>query len=323
MGERRALRVLSGRRPAISRRPGDRGVGPSLLRAGFVLALLALAAAGCSPASVVPTPTSALAPPKPAPGTLTGLLPSSELVVGANNRFLVGLLDDRNKPVTDAQVRLRFFKLNPDGSSQMRSETSAKFRGSPQLGDKGLYVARTGFEEAGPWGVEVEAARPDGTTRTLRLSFAVNAQSRTPALGARPPASQSAVATDPRELEQICSARPVDEFHRLSIARALEQRRPLVILFATPGFCQTLTCGPSLEVVRAATARHGDRLNVVHVEIYKGAQPPEIAPTVTEWNLPSEPWVFLIDADGKVVDKYEGGITIEELDPAVAQLVGS
>jgi hypothetical protein len=252
---------------------------------------------------------------------LTGVLPATDLAVGPDNRFLLGLLDDNNRPVNDAQVELRFFKVLDPASAQLRGSATAQFRGSPQLGDRGLYVARTGFDEPGSWGVEVQASRPNGQTQTLRLSFEVRAQSQTPAIGSPAPASQTATASNPAEAEKICSARPVDGFHRLSIAEALAQRKPLLALFATPGFCVTRTCGPSLEVVQTASVPYGERLNVVHVEIYKGGQPPEVVAAVGEWRLPSEPWAFLIGADGRIADKLEGGITTEELGPAVARLI--
>ena len=275
-------------------------------------------AAGQSPKAAI---TPAIAAPTAAPGQMVGVLPSTDLAVGKNNRFQLGLLDDTNRPVHDARVRLIFVKLVDATNGQVRGFAEAPFRGSPQLGDKGLYVARVDFDEPGRWGVEVQATRPNLAMQTLRLTFEVLAQSRTPAIGSSVPASQTPVAATPSEAEQVCSARPADDFHRLSIADALGQRKPLVVLFATPAFCATRTCGPSLEVVQLATAAYADRLNVVHVEIYKDGRPPDLVPAVAEWSLTTEPWVFLVDADGKVADKFEGGITLEELQPAVTQLV--
>lgn len=296
----------------------------------FATLLLPLAVA-CSPGPVSGPSTTGQAPkpgnstaiivPTAAPGQLVGLLPNTDLAVGKNNRFQVGLLDETNRPVHDARVRLKFVKLLDGNSGQVRSEADAPFRGSPQLGDRGLYVARADFDEPGRWGVEINASRPNGPVQTLRLPFEVREKSLTPGIGSPAPASQTPVASTPAEAEQLCSARPSDDFHRLSIASALSERKPMVVLFATPGFCATRTCGPSLEVVQLATAPHADRLNVVHVEIYKDGRPPDLVPAVTEWALTTEPWVFLVNADGKVVDKFEGGITLEELQPAVTELL--
>lgn len=294
---------------------------------GRILAVVVtVASVACGPVAAPPTPTTSnpLVLPKAAPGQLAGVLPNSDLAVGPNQRFLLALIDERNRPVTDAQVQLQFFKVVDQTRAQARTElVPAPFRGSPQLGDRGLYVARAAFDEPGPWGAEVRVTRPDGRQHTLRLSFEVRPQGVTPALGSPAPASNTPTGANAAEAERLCSARPVDEFHRLSIAEAIQQAKPLLVLFATPGFCSSATCGPSLEVVQAVAAQHGDRLNVVHVEIYKAGQPPDLVPAVAEWKLPSEPWVFLVNADGQVADKFEGGVTTEELAPTVARLVGA
>jgi len=39
------------------------------------------------------------------------------------------------------------------------------------------------------------------------------------------------------------------------------------------------------------------------------------------WGLQSEPWLFLIDANGTIVARYEGGITREEMTPALENLI--
>ncbi len=41
-----------------------------------------------------------------------------------------------------------------------------------------------------------------------------------------------------------------------------------------------------------------------------------MAPWVTEWGLVSEPWVFVVDASGKVTAKFEGAATADEVEAA-------
>ena len=43
---------------------------------------------------------------------------------------------------------------------------------------------------------------------------------------------------------------------------------------------------------------------------------------VNAFKLPSEPWVFVIDAKGKVVSRMEGAYSVEELDTAIKQAIG-
>ena len=43
-----------------------------------------------------------------------------------------------------------------------------------------------------------------------------------------------------------------------------------------------------------------------------------------EWNLPTEPWTFLVAANGKIVDRFEGTVSVNELETAVREkLLGS
>ena len=110
--------------------------------------------------------------------------------------------------------------------------------------------------------------------------------------------------------------------HALSLDDALGNGKPTVVLFATPALCASRTCGPSLAAVEELRGRYGADANFVHVEIYPGRSYEEPAAAVAEWNLPSEPWLFLIDDGGKVVERYEGGIGLTELEPAVRALIG-
>jgi hypothetical protein len=46
---------------------------------------------------------------------------------------------------------------------------------------------------------------------------------------------------------------------------------------------------------------------------------PQVA-TADEWGLKTEPWLFIVDEDGKLASRFEGGLTIDEVEPAVAAL---
>ena len=260
-------------------------------------------------------------------GSLTAALPASDLAVGQNQRFLLALIGTGNQLVTDAQVELGFFKITGPDSAQLRSRANATYLEPPGAPGRGIYIARTDFDEAGDWGVEANVVRGNGAQPPLRLSFKVKPRSDTPSIGQAVPASQTLVGSTAQDVEQFCSARPGDpEFHHLTIADAVAQGKPTAILFATPGFCESMLCGPSLESLKALRERYGDRANYVHVEIYKDGRPndrKEMVPAVSEWGLPSEPWLFLVGSDGKLADKFEGSITIAEATPVMDRLLGA
>jgi hypothetical protein len=248
----------------------------------------------------------------------TPILPNSDLAVG-KSRFLFAALDERSRPILDAQVRLRFFD-RIDAPSEPKSEVEATFRGQG-LGNKGVYVARADLPTAGTWGVEAQVKRADGTQRALRARFEVKAQSQTLPPGAEALPTRQPLARDVADPKQVCTAVPPCQFHDLTVADALTLKKPALLLFATPGFCTSATCGPDLETVQSLEADFRGRMSFLHLEIYSDPQTQTPSQAVTEWRLPSEPWVFLVDRDGKIADKLEGGLTAAELREGIERLV--
>jgi hypothetical protein len=179
---------------------------------------------------------------------------------------------------------------------------------------RGFLVAHVEFTAPGRWEVVLE---PEGGPPTPPTPFGVQSSSLVPDIGDR--AIPVETRTYPEfELSDISSAPDPDpSLHELSLATALASGRPTVIAFATPAFCQTAACGPTLEVVTDVKDEYPD-VNFLHVEIYsdldaaaQGSLDP--VPAVVEWGLPSEPWVFVVDADGIITARFEGATGAEEL----------
>lgn len=123
--------------------------------------------------------------------------------------------------------------------------------------------------------------------------------------------------TDDHSLEEITTdPEPDPSFYEMTVAEAVESG-PSVIVFGTPAWCTTQTCGPLLNQVKALSDDFPE-LNYVHVEIYENvdAQSFEdliVVPAVEEWGLPSEPWVFVVDERGTVSAAFEGVASDTEL----------
>jgi hypothetical protein len=289
-------------------------------------ALLLLVLAACGAAS--PTATQRV-PATAAAVSVQATLAASNLVVGPN-RLPIGLLVD-GTPINDpaARVRLRFFYL--DGTeaqkSQVAGETDATYYG--QGLPVAVYVTYPELPKAGAWGIEVEATLPGQQPSVSRLRIDVLAEDPTPALGSKAiPVDTPTAATSP-DLAKITSDPQINPaLYQISVADAIKSGKPTAILFGTPGFCKTATCGPSIKVLGDLQKQYGDKANFIHVETYQypfsesvQANPPRVVPFMSAWNLASEPWLFLVGADGTIQYKYEGGITVEELAPVMAELV--
>lgn len=262
-------------------------------------------------------------PAAPSPG-LEAQIVTTEVLVGHQIRFPVGILE-HNTPVNDAAVRIRTFFLGSNGA-ETRGEADAPFRGEGLQG-RGVYVARLDFDKAGSWGAEITASRPNGAHGVIRLSFNVLAASVVPAPGQPAPRSHNPTLANVADASYIDSGNPPDDMHQLSVADAIASRKPTLVVFASPAFCTSRICGPQVGVVQSLEPAYRDRLTFIHVEIYTNFKPDpakkQLAQTVLDWRLQTEPWIFLIGADGIIRDRFEGPTAVDELRAGIDRLLAA
>ena len=140
-----------------------------------------------------------------------------------------------------------------------------------------------------------------------------------PGVGDSAPASRSPTIRDVEDLNEISThPSPVAGLYQLTIAEALEQRKPLVVAFSTPAFCVSRACGPVTDLVASLYETYGDRTNFIHVEpwVLETARAEGrlvLTDVAKEWRLTSEPWVFVVDEEGRVASRFEGFVGEDEL----------
>src|SRR6476661_10154981 len=314
-----------------------------------ILVLLAALLAGCGQAATSPgasQPTPSTSSGQSATGDVVPVFAFSEAVAG-KNRIAIGLVRN-NTPLNDptAKVHLRFFNLD-EANPQIKFEADAAYYG--QGLPAAFYVAYPSFDKAGNWGVEIQtllAGQAAPSVSKQRLE--VKDHSNVPIVGQPAISTKTLTAKDVPDVAQLSSGTQVDPaMYQISLDQALTNGKPTALLFATPAFCKTATCGPSLDVMQGLQKQYGDKVNFIHSEVYKfpfdqsvqlqqdatqKAAKENRAPTPEElsaglsdamvaWKLDSEPWLFLIDAKGIVAGRYEGGITKEEIGPALEKLI--
>jgi hypothetical protein len=251
---------------------------------------------------------------------------STELVVG-QNRLLVNLIDCKNEPLASADrpVELRLYSLSHDAANAALTAPATYL---PTIaGRPGLYRASVTFDTAGEWGIEAISTESGGTNRSGRFVFDVRATGSTPAIGAPAPSSATPSGKTPAEIAAISTDDDPDpDFYKVSEPAALAAHDPFLIIFATPAFCQTAQCGPTLDLTKSVAADYKDRLTFIHVEPYKletvdGHLQPVLSPenlpipvdATNVWGLTTEPYIFVVDSAGKVAAKFEGIASEEEL----------
>lgn len=303
------------------------------VHAGWLLglALAAGSATACAAPATI-TPPSALPGGGPTPAGLAGMstaesggvpaqivIASSDLAVG-RQRFAFGILDAAGALVQDADVVVTFFKLIDEDAVPVQA-LPATFYPS-RLAAAGLYVVYTEFDAAGTWGAEIASALPDGTAAPpQRVRFTVAQLSAAPAVGETPPALANRTLTTEPDLARLTSDPVPDvELYRLTVDEARASGKPTVVLFATPNLCQSKVCGPVLDEIKQLKATWGDRVNFIHIEVYKSFDPLVYDDAMAAWNLQTEPWVFVLGRDGKVAERMEGSVTTAELEPFIERV---
>jgi hypothetical protein len=285
----------------------------TLLRVGAGSMAFALLA-GCQATPSTSQPTSTAETGRTGP---TLVLATSELVVGPN-RFAVGIIDEANRPIVDARVTFGFFQVSGQEATK-RAEAAATFRWVDQQ-TRGIYTAPVQFDAAGRWGVEAAVER-NGQRQVIRSPFEVKASGSAPMVGSQAVRSKTPTVREVSDLSAICTAAPPCDLHASSLDEVLATGKPTVILFASPGFCASQTCAPQLGVLIGVRPRYGDAVSFVHVEIYKDPRNQVLADAVTEWRLPSEPWVFFVDRNGTIVERFDGIATAEEIEAGIGRIV--
>jgi len=263
--------------------------------------------------------------------TIIPVLASFEIAQG-HNRFLFSLTDPTGALLAapDVEVRLEIYDSDAD-PEQVVFESDSRFLWAIE-GLRGLYAADVDFPNAGRWGTRFYATFPDGRTETVRVDYDVREETSTPAIGAPAPVIDSPTAADVGGDISLISSDPdpVERFYEKSILDAIEDDIPAIIAFVTPAFCQTATCGPTIEKVKEVAASHPEGVNFVHVEPYlmhvknDYLQPLlseegwlQSAPWTERFGLPTEPYVVVLDGEGLVRAKFEGAITVDELEGAL------
>ncbi len=286
--------------PAVTRR---------FVSAFFGLAFLAAACGGGSSNSAFPEGSFAV--------------PSSADLSIGQERLLVGVsladntrLGSPEDPVT--------FTVSPDADPDAAQTVDATFVWilEPVVG---LYRANVNFDRSGIWQVVVTPAGADPLEPAL---FNVFDESFAPKPGERAPLPQTPTLDEFAIQELTTDSEPDLSFYETSLADAVATGNPTVLVFSTPAYCQTSACGPLLDLVKHASSEHPG-VNFVHVEVFTGLTDSDfvpdgahLAPSVgPDWyNLPSEPWVFVIDGDGVIAARFEGVMDSGELADAIAKI---
>lgn len=256
---------------------------------------------------------------------------SSELTVGPN-RVLFSFLDETGKkPVAgpDRTAKVRF--LGPSG--EVVEAPDGMFIWAIE-DVSGVYVTNATFPAAGNWTAEFTTAAPGAPTETIPFAFTIKEDASVVRPGEPAPSVDTpTIASAGGDVANISTdSAPVEAFYETSVADALAAHEPFVLVFATPKFCASATCGPTLDRLKPIAEAQPD-LTFINVEPYQlemvegQLQPvlgangfPRTVAASDAFGLLSEPYVFVVGRDGLVSSSFELVFSDEEIEAAIDAL---
>ncbi len=142
-----------------------------------------------------------------------------------------------------------------------------------------------------------------------------------PLVGSQLPGFDTPTFDDHRGVEPVCTRTPEPcEFHNITLNEALALKKPIAYLVGTPAHCQTGTCAPALEALINVKKSIGDAMTFLHAEIYTDDKATTVAPAVVALKMEYEPAIYITDASGKIIERFDAIFDADEIKAAIAML---
>lgn len=192
-----------------------------------------------------------------------------------------------------------------------------------------IFTTMVDFKDSARFGAQLQVKTGSKTYRNLLLTFVVLDKTAEPSVGDAAPKTKQKIAKDVSDLSEIdSSTKPNPELHNITVADAIASGKPSVVAFVTPAFCQTRFCGPVLtNTVLPLQKQYTGKINIMHIEPYDLAAARKgqliAVPAAQEWNLRAEPFIAVLDTQGRVTAKFEGIIDLSEVKAAVDAALGA
>jgi hypothetical protein len=281
--------------------------------------------------------------------------PAASVFYKGVNRFPFGVFEKDRSQVNDAKVALYFSpvpKVNPkaekegakgaDARAQLKAleepatgpfpasvetlATQPAFRAQTTTQDPDaatvVYSTDLDFPSDGEWRVAAVIKEGDQLSATLLPSVLVGAVKRVPRVGEKAPLIHTPTPADVGgDLSKITTRIPPDTQNQVDYADAYG-KEPIILLFATPQFCQSRVCGPVVDVAEQVKQVYGDKAAFIHMEIWEENDPSteKTRLQVRAFHLPTEPWLFAIEKDGTIGEVLQGAFGVDALTEAVEKV---
>lgn len=246
--------------------------------------------------------------------SLSVIVASFETLTGPARTVPFGLRTMQNEEIPDADLSVYLRDL---GTAEVVAGPLETTYTEGMGTGFGLYQVTLGLEEPGNY--EIVAVRGD-EFGSAALKVVTPEESQVAAPGDQAVSVETPTPAADLGYEKLCTQDPPCGMHEISLADALAQGRPTVLLFATPAYCQTAVCGPAVGTVdEVRTGGDWGDTAWIHVEIYSDAGQ-TLGEPVQSWELPTEPWLFTVGGDGVIADRLDGPMLPETIEGMASAL---
>ena len=284
---------------------------------------------------------------------LTVQVASYDMAVGEGERLVVGVVAPDNGLVGYGEVPIRLAYLGPPDDRLATPETGpvataawipvpgtdvpAEHPDTPTVIEDGqgpgVYQAHVDLDRAGLWGVAVQADLGDGPVQG-QDTFIVRDEHLVPMVGDPAPdvtnltmddiGEVPAAAVDSRAGTSEDGQVPDPQLHDSTISEDLTAGRPFLVVFSTPVYCVSRFCGPVTETMEDLEEQYRDQVDVIHVEVWRDYDEATLDDAFDAWvnegGNGHEPWTFLVDSDGTIVQRWDNVPDLDRLTAGLDEL---
>ncbi|MSX02570.1 MAG: hypothetical protein F2813_05345 [Actinobacteria bacterium] len=264
------------------------------------------------------------------------LAPSVSVLEPGTNRYGFALFDSAQKQIAGAPAAVYFANKNGSklrGPYPARSESlavspqySSKTSSQDSGAAKSVYVANVPFPKSGNYQVLALVKLDGRVVLASPFEAQVGVEGGPPKVGeVAPKVHTPTLASVAGDAARISTRSPAATGLLTDDLFDVYGKKPVALLFATPALCQSRVCGPVVDVLEEARAtdKSGKTAYITN-EIYKENRADRgLREQPAAYRLPTEPWLFVLDANGKVVERIEGAFSLSEVRRAVAKAGGA
>lgn len=167
-----------------------------------------------------------------------------------------------------------------------------------------------------PLGRYQAAFSMDGKQIGSNAFFDVGGFAKLPKTGDKLPVVPTPTKADAQGVTPICTRSPECPLHEVSLDAVLGKGTPVVLMVATPAYCKTAVCGPTLDIVMNNRV---DGITYIHAEVWKDNTFESPAPLLQAYGLQFEPALFVVKGDGTIADRLDVIFDADDLKASMAK----